>query len=258
MEDQIIAVGGDHEESSIMNMEENVDIIVARAEKQVEALRKVLKIAVSRTNSSDWLNQQGKPYLGASGCEKIMPVFGVCFKDLKYEKKVDSDDGGIYYIYIYTSTAYWGGGSIVALGNCSSRDKFFAWDSSAQTYKPLSIVDECSVMKAAYSNMTMNGTTRLLGIRNLKWEQLAEFNIFPEKSARVDYAKGGAGGGLISEAQRKRLFAIYTKAGKTDDEVKSYILETHGYKSSKEIEKTKYEEVCNWVETKSPDFGSEK
>ena len=88
MEDQIIAVGGDHEESSIMNMEENVDIIVARAEKQVEALRKVLKIAVSRTNSSDWLNQQGKPYLGASGCEKIMPVFGVCFKDLKFEKKV--------------------------------------------------------------------------------------------------------------------------------------------------------------------------
>ena len=181
-------------ENEMMPVEENIEMVIARAEKQIEVLQKVLAIAVKRTTHYDWVDQQGKPYLTASGAEKLMPLFGVNLTHTSYEKKISQDDKGQYYIYQYRGTFSWKGGSIEAIGACSSRDKFFAWDSKEKTYKALSEVDECNIMKAAYSNMMVNGVTRLLGIRNLTWEQLQSFGIDKSKVARVEY--GGAKGGM--------------------------------------------------------------
>jgi len=125
--------------------------------------------------------------LGASGCEKLMPLFGISLCNTTSEKKFSEDDKGKLYIYKFKGTFSWQGGSIEAIGACSSRDKFFAWDGKAQEYKALSEVDEPNILKAAYSNMLMNGVTRLLGIRNLTWEQLKGFGIDPNKVARVEY-----------------------------------------------------------------------
>lgn len=54
-------------------------------------------------------------------------------------------------------------------------------------------------------------------------------------------------GAVISEPQAKRLYAIGKKAGATDQEVKA-ILAGYGYTSSKQIEKSKYDEICKRVE----------
>jgi hypothetical protein len=62
---------------------------------------------------------------------------------------------------------------------------------------------------------------------------------------------------FITEAQRKRLFAIYRTAGKTDDEMKEYLFEVHGIESSKEIPKSEYESICKWAESKDRESGEE-
>lgn len=189
---EVISSGiNDEQQREPFAIDQNIDVIIARAEKQVEVLKKVLKIAVSRTNNDDWLDQQGKPYLTASGAEKLMPLFGISLENATYDRKLYQDEEGNYYIYQYKGKFSWTGGSIEAIGACSSRDKFFAYDSATKSFKPLAQVDETNIMKASYSNMMMNGITRLLGIRNLTWEQLSEFGVTKDKAQRVSY--GGAG-----------------------------------------------------------------
>lgn len=52
---------------------------------------------------------------------------------------------------------------------------------------------------------------------------------------------------VISEPQRKRLFAISKKAGITDEEMKAF-LAGYGFTSSKLITRDKYEEICSRAE----------
>jgi hypothetical protein len=56
---------------------------------------------------------------------------------------------------------------------------------------------------------------------------------------------------VVSEAQRKRLYAIYKGAGKTDEQVKEYLFSTYGIMTSKEITKENYEAICKWAEMKT-------
>jgi hypothetical protein len=54
--------------------------------------------------------------------------------------------------------------------------------------------------------------------------------------------------GVISEAQRRRLFAIAASAGKSNDQVKALIVNLTGQDSSKGISRDKYEAVVAAVE----------
>jgi hypothetical protein len=54
--------------------------------------------------------------------------------------------------------------------------------------------------------------------------------------------------GVISEAQRRRLFAIAATAGRSNDEVKAIIVDLTGQDSSKGIPRDKYEAVVAAVE----------
>lgn len=50
----------------------------------------------------------------------------------------------------------------------------------------------------------------------------------------------------ISDAQRKRFFAICRSVGKEDQSVKDYLMDKIGSESSKDIPVDLYEEICNW------------
>jgi hypothetical protein len=54
---------------------------------------------------------------------------------------------------------------------------------------------------------------------------------------------------LISEPQRKRMFAISDKAGKTEEQLKA-IVKKYGFEHSRDITRDKYELICNEVEGK--------
>lgn len=238
---------------------ETTDDIIASAERRLAKVEKIVTLSLKRTNSNDWVDQQGKPYLTSSGAEKIARLFGVCWKILKSEKIISEDEKGQFYFYQVIGIFSLGKGidSIEAVGTCSSKDQFFA--KVHGELKPLSEVEETNIMKAAYSNCIVNGITRLLGIRNLTWEQVKAGGIDQSKVARVDYAAGGAGGGIISEPQRKRLFAINKACGKKEEDLQKYLKENYPYTQDEKgaahttnILKKDYEDICKWAEVKHP------
>ena len=207
------------QDTDIIGSEKDIDFIVAQAEKQIETLKKVLGIAIKRTSPFDWVDQQGKPYLTASGAEKLMPLFGVSVSGTKLEKLQSEDDKGGSYIYKASGIFSWKGGSIEAIGACSSRDKFFAYDSNSGEFKALSQVDETNIMKAAYSNLMVRGITQLLGIRNLTWEQLIKFGVDKNSVQKVSYGKGKKDATEDEKVKQEKLkdMILQMAYGKTKD-----------------------------------------
>jgi hypothetical protein len=230
--------------------DKSIEMIIAEAEKRVTVLKKVLGVAIKRTNPTDWIDQQGKPYLGASGCEKVAPLFGLKMEGVVSQRDEREDEKGRYYIYTFMARFYWAAGDIEAIGTCSSRDKFFAWDSTKKEYKPLYDVDETNIKKAAYSNLTVNGVTRALGIRSLTWADLEPFGIKKDSVSKVEYNKGAESDagqqGLISEAQVKRFHAIASKAGWGDSELKEWLMKNYKIDSSTKIswKNGQYDAIC--------------
>src|SRR3990167_775853 len=187
------------------SMSDMTDDIISSAEKRIANVQKIISLALKITNEHDWIDQNGNPYLMASGAEKVARLFGVCWRDIDSKKVLTEDEKGKYYFYQTSGVFSLKGDSILAIGTCSSKDQFFAKRKNKETgeteLKPLSEVDETNIMKASYSNMVQNGVCRLLGLRNLTWEQVKACGLSQEKVSAVKYAQGGSGGGLISEAQ---------------------------------------------------------
>lgn len=239
---------------------ENVDDIMLNVERRFEQFEKVMTLAIKTTSPNDWCDMGGRPFLTSSGAEKVGRRFGVGWKDVRSEKKVSEDEKGNFYFYVFTGIFTFGKDSVEAIGTCSSKDQFFSMKGGVA--KPISEVDETNIMKSAYSNMIVNGVSRLLGIRNLRWEQLEEGGIKKSDIPKVEYKKttqpktenGNSQSNYsdqpISDAQRKRLFAISTGAGKTEEQVKEYLKAKLGTESTKEIKRKDYENVCLWAEGK--------
>lgn len=187
---EIMAVGG---------AVSNVDDIIAIAERRMAKHQKLIDLSLKITNAQDWINQQGKPYLTASGAEKIGRLWGVSVRNVRREKTMTEDEKGSFYFYEYRGTFELGNGVdlIEAVGTCSQKDEFFAM--AYGELKPLSEIEETNILKSAYSNMMVNGITRLLGLRNLTMDQLKGAGIDVGKITRVEYEVGAKGGSKESE-----------------------------------------------------------
>lgn len=62
-----------------------------------------------------------------------------------------------------------------------------------------------------------------------------------------------ADGPNISDAQKKRFYAIAKGAGHSDPEIKAYLKETLGIESTADIPKDKYDAACEWAGVKVGD-----
>lgn len=171
--------------------------VAERAEKRIEAVNKIKQLALRVTNAHDWTDQGGKPYLQASGGEKVARLFGISWTIS--EPIFEAEEGG-HFSYTYTGKFSLSGATIEAVGTRSSKDPFFKkYDYSEKDENgkgirkelPPSEVDKGDLKKAAYTNLIGNGITRLLGIRNLTWEDLAAAGISKENVGKVDYKKDG-------------------------------------------------------------------
>ncbi len=60
----------------------------------------------------------------------------------------------------------------------------------------------------------------------------------------------------ISEAQKKRFYAIAKNTGFSDDEIKAHLL-TLGIEHTADILKSQYDELCKWAEAKEREPGAE-
>lgn len=170
--------------------------ISEEAEKRLEAILKIKRIALKATNPHDWVDQNGNPYLQSSGSEKVARIFGISWRI--DEPSLEHLEGG-HYIYTYTGVFSLAGTSITATGTRSSKDSFFKkyryegkGDEQRKIELPPSEIDKGDVKKSAYSNLLVNGIQRLLGIRNLTYDDLKEFaNITRDQITSVEYKKAG-------------------------------------------------------------------
>lgn len=228
------------------SLSDQTDDILSNAERRISQIDKIIDLSIKRTNENDWIDQSGKPYLLSSGAEKIARLFGISWKIIKNEKIISEDEKSKFYFYQCVGIFSFSNKNdmIDAIGTCSSKDVFFAKVNGE--FKPLSEIDETNIMKSAYSNCIVNGITRLLGIRNLTWAQV---KIDRSKVATVTYANGGAGGGKISEPQRKRLYAIAHSKNVNIEIIKKHLKENYNLDSSNDINRKDYEDICNWVES---------
>ena len=196
--------------TNINQMIENVKCVA----KLVESCRRA---ALVITTNEDWTNQYGKPYLGASGCQRLRAFFNVYVKDVKKKEYLDKegfpvcDFEGIIGAIIKKSTLglLKPGEEDVELfhpegyffGGRTGKDEFFrkrkdGWLSAEE-------VDKSQLRGTAYSNFEANGISRLLGFRNLIWQELAQYGIQQSKVATFDYkGKPKASASVQKETQK--------------------------------------------------------
>jgi len=184
---------------------DNIVSIAENAEKMVNAVKKIKRIALSVTNDQDWVDQGGKPYLWASGAEKVARLFGISWRIEEPLFEV-FDDG--YFQYTYKGKFQMGRHEIEAIGTRSSKDLFFSATKNSdkegnRILKPPSEIDRGDVKKAAYTNCIGNGVTRILGIRNLTWDDIKGAGIDMSKVSKINY-KSKEKTDLSSEAKQKR------------------------------------------------------
>lgn len=245
------------------------DDLIANAERRIADLGKILTLSLRITNHQDWVDQQGKPYLMGSGAEKVARLFGVSWDEPNVEKILSNDEKGSYYFYKVTSTFRMGKDSIGAIGTCSLKDPFFGTQKNAEgrrEQKAQSEVDEMDILKKGVTNCIVNGVTRLLGLRNLTWEQVQGAGLKKEAVASVEYKKstpapGGDMGTKISAAQHTRLFTILKLGSKTEEErgereaaLKLFIKETYNIDSTADIGWKVYEAICKKAQEIAMDF----
>ena len=157
------------------------------AERNERLAQKIKILAIKQTNPKDWVDQDGKPYLQSPGAEKVARLFGISWRLCEgYPKKETlKDEAGTYYLYTCKGEFEMGGKTVEVIGTCSQRDKFFG--RKGGELKAESEIDITNIIRKAVTNMEVNGITRLLGIRNLTWDEINEAGIKQENSNAVNY-----------------------------------------------------------------------
>jgi hypothetical protein len=165
--------------------------VAEMAERRIEAVKKIKQLALKVTNAHDWTSQQDKPYLQVSGSEKVARLFGISWRiDDPLMELLEEG----HFSFTYKGYFSLKGAEIEAIGTRSSKDGFFkryAYEGEGKEKKrielPPSEIDKGDVKKAALTNCIGNGITRLLGIRNLTWEDLKNAGIKKEDVQKIDY-----------------------------------------------------------------------
>lgn len=161
--------------------------VAEAAERRIEAMNKIKRLAIRMTGPQDWTDQGGKPFPWASGAEKIARLFGIAWRIC--EPTMEHEEGG-HFSYTYKGTFTLAGASIEAIGVRSSKDGFFKKYKDG-TELPASAIDKGDVKKSAYTNLLGNGIMRILGMRNLSWADLAEAGIDQNAVSKVSFKKDG-------------------------------------------------------------------
>jgi hypothetical protein len=179
--------------------DDDIMSIAQLAEQRVEAIKKIKQVALSVTNAHDWTDQQDRPYLQGSGSEKIANLFDISWGFATPEPILEEDRDG-HYTYTFRGWFRMGTRTIEVEGSRSSRDPFFIqykYEGEGKDKKRFEVPvhernNKRDVRMAALTNFLGNGISRILGIRNLSWEDLEAFAGIKKEDVRgIQYKKAG-------------------------------------------------------------------
>jgi transcriptional regulator with XRE-family HTH domain len=194
--------------------------LAAQAERRVEAINKIKQYSLRLTQPGDWVDQNGRPYLQVSGAEKIARLFGISWR---IDEPIREELEGGHYIYTYKGYFSLAGAEIEVIGSRSSKDPFFkryVYVNGQRKELPPSEIDPGGVKKAAYTNCIGNGITRLLGLRNISYEDLEKVaGIKREQITRIEYRGKGKQNNDTTPAEIQEITGevsdVRMKKGKT-------------------------------------------
>ena len=173
------------DELPVVMTSDNLIEMATMAERRIQAVKRIKAAALKVTNINDWIDQNGNPYLQVSGAEKIRALFGISWRI--DPPKIDRKEDG-HYTYSYKGYFSMGSASIEFEGSRGSKDPFFSRSHDEDI--PPSEINEADVKKSALTNTIGNGITRILGIRNLTWEEVEiALGIKREDAKKIDYGK---------------------------------------------------------------------
>ena len=111
-------------ETDVMPLEANeLDEIARGAEEAVEAVKKIITMALKVTDEKHWISQAGKPYLQSDGAESVAYLFGISWNFIEKPYKVNEEDGN--YRYECVLNVRFKARSIEVIGARSTKDPFF-------------------------------------------------------------------------------------------------------------------------------------
>jgi hypothetical protein len=203
-----------------VSIDSNILAMAENAQKMVSALKQIRDAAILMTNHNDWIDMDNKPYLTINGAKKIARVFGVKWNIDSIEKDyLDQSNPHGHYMYTYTMTFIMGKDSIQAIGTKKSNDGFFSKRYSKQSGKretlPATEVDMANIKKSAFTNCVGNGIGSILGMKNLTWEELEQYNLNKKTMSAVKYSEKQSDSNTMTEQQRKicwgKLFGHFEK-----------------------------------------------
>jgi len=207
----------------------------------------VRKEAIARTKPHHWLARKDAQKnttfsLMGPGAERIKTLCPIGMKNIKHwEEPWNKQDGPGYTIY-YSADVYLGSektGTMPVLGCCASNSQFFATEHDTLPYNeenpehktamesgegklsfdkktlyirrqiPASEVTKENIMKAALTQLIVNGVTRVLGIRALSTEELKEAGIDTDKIPSIDYGSKKQESGRVTPAAEEKRTAIW-------------------------------------------------
>lgn len=187
----------------------------------------------------------GRKYVKAEGWATMLAMLGI-FPATEYSRKLDRQNEIAYesrVILRHISGAEVGAGEAI----CSSKER--NW-SNRDEFTIKSMSQTRAFGKAARIGFSF--IMSLAGYEPTAFEEMPheveEVEPYPNVPDAVPEAPYKGLVKTITEKQRKRLYAIWKQAGKTDEEVKLFLNNEFGYESTKDIEMGNYESICQWAQ----------
>lgn len=229
------------------------DDFVKQFEKGIETYKRWVSACYRLTREGHWIKRKTreggfKYVLQGPGAEALMNPLGISFERPTFKREDREDSTGAFYIYWcegYVESRTLGRRGYY-IGYCDSRDQFFVANSkwNAKT-------GEGDIKKSSYTNWVVNSVTRIAGIRDpdeamlvgagLKTAAIPEADYAGRKTPEDDHT-------LISEPQRKRLWAICKSQNVSEEILRVYLLDTYKFKSTSEVTRGAYEAICAWAD----------
>lgn len=231
------------ENEMVAASEVRYDLTLARAPKQVlaeaqEAAKALQGVISNRKNAVKF---NGKHYLSFEDWQTCGRFYGVTAKIVSTEVvEIDGTKGFIARAEaINTQT-----GQVISAAESMCMNDEPNWQK-----KPLFQLRSMAQTRAAAKSLrnVLAWVVVLAGYE----PNVAEEMTGDEENDRPAPIKGPQEkkGDFISDAQRKRFFAIWKDAGKDEATVRAKLKETIGTDNSAEIPKDKYQLLCDWAES---------
>lgn len=261
-------------QSGTLTPKQDTELFLARANEHIQKRKGLVKLIAANVNPKDVVIYGNDPekmtvHYAKDACKQILGWIEADIEDLKITESRYDGKAGPYAIFEAHGTLVLPGGRrISVVGSRATFDDFFG---SASRYedgkkisyqKPMEEVDIPSVRLAAITNM-WNHALEDAGLKP-SLAELKEAGLDLSKASYVTFKQPagaptntpagaptpqqqqpspGQGEAIITEAQGKRLYAIAKGAGWQDNEMKAFLKRKFGLDHTRDIPRSKYEEV---------------